>query len=105
MPNTATFVVGATTITFNLLLDGATFSQQATVSVEHIPGGNVNYIDLGGQEEPIFPCRARLTSFADLVSLMSIAGLAGTLTYDEATYTAILRSCARSRALGNVAGT
>lgn len=101
----ATFQVGATLITFGLLLEGSGFSRQAAVSVEHIPGGNVNYIDLGGLEEPIFPCRGLLASFADLVSMMGIAGLSGTLIYSEATYTAVLRSCKRSKALGNTAGT
>lgn len=96
----ATFTVSATTVTFKLLLDGAGPEQTAAVSVEHIPGGNVNYYDLGGIEAPTLKGRIKLATFADLVSLMTTLGQSGTLTYSEATYTAILRSVSRSRALG-----
>lgn len=96
----ATFTVGGTIVTFALLLDGAELAQQAAVSVEHIPGGNVNYIDTGGLEAPTFKCRARLDTFAVLTALRALLGVTGTLTYSEAVYTAVLRSVARTRAMG-----
>lgn len=97
----ATFQVDTTIITFRLLLDGADINRQATVNVRHIPAGDNSYVDLGGLEAPSFKCRAKLDSYADLISLQAMAGQSGILAYSEAVFpTAILRSVSQSKAIG-----
>lgn len=88
------------TVTFSLLLDGAGLEATAAVNVRHIPGGNVSYIDNGGQELPTFKCRGKFATFAAMYALMLLAGQTGVLTYSEAVMTVKLRSVSRSRAMG-----
>lgn len=102
----ATFVTDIGTATFSLLLDGAGLESNAVVNVRHIPGGDVTYVDYGGRELMAFPCRAKLTTFADLYALLLLTGQLGTLSYSETAtepviMTVRLRKAGRSRALGN----
>lgn len=98
--STATFVVGATTVTFKMLLDGAAFDRKAAVSVRHIPGANVNYYDNGGMEAPTLKCRALVDTYADLIALQGMLGPDGTLTNSEAAYTVKLLSVGQTRVTG-----
>jgi hypothetical protein len=98
MPHT--FTVSGTAITFRVLLDGAELGRVSALSVRHVPGGNVTYLDDGGLEAPTLQCRVKLSAFTDLVALQALQGQSGTLSYGEASYTAVLRSCRRTRVMG-----
>lgn len=96
----ATFTVGSSLVTFRLLMDGAELDQPAAITVEHIPGGNVTYLDFGGLESPQLKCQGQLSAFTDVRLLQSLQGQDGTLVYSEMSCTANLRLCTRRKATG-----
>jgi hypothetical protein len=100
----ATFTWGGNMVTFRLLLQQPALERQAMVTVTPIPGGNLYFVDNGGQEPPSFKVQAKLDSYADLILLLNAVGQTGALVYSEDTWpSAELRSCRRTKATGRLA--
>jgi hypothetical protein len=73
----------------------------AEVSVEHIPGGNTSYIDIGGVNVDRLSIAVHLTSDAQRIALAAKVGTQGSLVYEDGTVTAVLVSMRRSRRYPN----
>lgn len=67
----------------------------SNVTERHIPWGNVNYVDLGGQNMPHLKLTLRWTATADYLTFEALVGTSNSLVYADGTYTAILVSATR----------
>ena len=95
------FGVGPTTVTFRLLLAQPEQSREAQVSVRHIPGGDTNYVDIGGKMPTVIRGEGKFDTFADFVTMRDNVGVSGTLAYSEATYTVYLTKVSRQKVPNN----
>lgn len=86
-------------LTFVLIATKPGFSQQGTVSVRHIPGGNTSYVDVAGRELPSMSGRVHLTTLADFTTLRGLVGTSGTLVYSEGSFAAVLIGVSRDRVM------
>jgi hypothetical protein len=102
----ATFTFGAlpTIVTFSLLLAQPEQTRQAQSSVRHIPGGDTNYVDIGGKEPAYINGGGKFSSFVDFAMMRDNVGVAGTLVYSEATYLVYLLKVARRKVDGKGTG-
>lgn len=64
----------------------------ADVSVRHIPGGNISYIDLGGNQADKFAITAYFATTAARAAIRAKVGTQGSLVYQDGTVMAILVS-------------
>lgn len=67
----------------------------SNVTERHIPWGNANYVDLGGQSMPHVKLTLRWLTTADFLAFEALVGTSGSLVYCDGTYTAILVSATR----------
>lgn len=88
-------------VTFGLLIARPGLTQEAAVSVRHVPAGNVTYIDRGGIQAARLSGTVKLDSLADLTSLRALLGTSGTLSYSEGDFAATLLSLSRQRVTPN----
>lgn len=90
MPLTTTDTFGA--VNFSVLSDGRGRNTGSDVSVRHIPGGNVTYIDRGGRHHTVLRLTLYIPDPAELAALEAKANDEDTLTYLEGIATAILEN-------------
>jgi hypothetical protein len=86
------------TVGFTILQEGMGRSQSASITVQHVPGGNVNYVDYGGQL-PLSLSYNVMLSEADYHVLEGTVGGTATLTttVDGTITCAALVSLARNQ--------
>ena len=84
------FQVGATTVSFDVQIEGRSRKASAEVSERHIPAGDTNYVDLGGKKSKRRSLSLLIADGATVLALENLCGQQGTLTYHEGTYTAVL---------------
>lgn len=85
------------TITFTVLHEGMRRRQGAELAFQHIPGGNITYVDYGGQTPLTLPYRLLFASAA-LYNLMEaqVGGTAALVsTVDGTIATAVLADLER----------
>lgn len=103
-PNAATLTFGLANVTlyFRLLMAAPEQTREAQISVRHIAGGNVNYVDIGGLLPSYIRGQALFSSMGDFVNMRDNAvGQLGTLTYAEATYPVYLTKISRQKVPSN----
>src|SRR5262245_37380430 len=92
----ATFGPTGALLTFDVLNEPQNLSTDAQVTVTHIPGGKINYVDLGG----LNPSRLRLQLWiidTSLDDLRLLVGEYGTLSYALGTTPAVLTTITENK--------
>lgn len=82
-------------IAFKVLVTGGQFPlpvAKANVNVRHIPGGNINYVDIGGLDIKRVNPNVTIASMSAYASLYALLGTTGTLIYDGVTYSGAIFS-------------
>jgi hypothetical protein len=85
------------TVTFTVLHEGMGRQQGAELSFQHIPGGNVTYVDYGGQTPLTLPYRLLFASAATYQLMETKVGGTATLisVVDGTIATAVLSELGR----------
>jgi hypothetical protein len=92
-------------IDFRILLAGANLARDSDVSVRHIPGSNIDFIDLAGPKAPTYDAELFLQNVSDLQSLMDAIGEQDTLQDGDLSFDgAILLKVNRRKSLGTNKG-
>lgn len=76
-------------ISFKVLVTGGLFpipTAKANINVRHIPGGNINYVDIGGLDIKRVNPNVTIDSMTDFAALYALLGTTGTLIYNSVTY-------------------
>jgi hypothetical protein len=77
---------------FRILHGGHQRKREAAVSVRHIPGSDMSYVDLGGRMAGGGSYSVYFESYGQYTALLAQIGQQGSLTYHDGTFTAILTS-------------
>lgn len=102
----ASFAWGANTINFRPLLAAADMDRDVMLTVRRIPGSNTVYVDYAGLGPGRWQPQVLLQSYADFATLRDQGlGQQGTLTYSEASFTAVLNGVKRTKAVATGGGT
>ena len=92
-------------IDFRILLAGANLARDSDVSIRHIPGSDITFIDLAGPKAPTYDAELFLQNVDDLQSLMNAIGEQDTLEDGDLSFdNAILLKVNRRKALGTGKG-
>lgn len=90
-PLASSFTYNATTVTFDIAVEGRDVTDEADISVRHIPGSDIDYVDNGGRKSPTRQYTLLLPDGATYNDLRPLVGKVGTLVCYEGTFTALLR--------------
>lgn len=95
---TGTFTVSATAYTFEVQSDEAGEDSGSDVNVQRIYGGDISYVDLGGQALSTRPMNLYFATAAEFAALKGVRGRQGTLVTDrDGTETAVLQAIHRTK--------
>lgn len=81
--------------TITVLADGVPRKYAADVSVRHMPGGSISYVDIGGQTLRVLDLSVLFTSGSDALAFEAQVGVVASLVVFDGTYTALLSSIQR----------
>lgn len=81
--------------TIFILADDVPKSLPSNVTERHIPGGNNNFIDLGGLSMPRITYTLMFETGADAITFEAKQGVQGTLITFDGTYIAVLAGMRR----------
>jgi len=92
-------------INFRILLAGANLARDSEVSVRHIPGSDITFIDLAGPKAPTYDAELFLQNVNDLQNMMNAIGEQDTLQDGDLSFdNAILLKVNRRKSLGTNKG-
>ena len=77
---------GFGTVTCGILIAKPGETARAEYTVQHIPYGNVNYIDIGGLLPMQYDVTFKFASNSDYTAMQALVGTQGTLTYNGTAY-------------------
>lgn len=88
-------------VNFRVLLSGAALGQEAEVSIRHIPGGDADFIDVGGRKTGTYAAECFFADSGAFGSMVGQVGSRGTFNDGHDSYEAVLTKVTRKKAFGS----